>query len=166
MDNLGKERLGKALMELLWWLVTAIITWVIVKPLWSGFVIHDFIYELILFVVVFITYSRYVFGLKYTFLAYFQPMKFALIFLTIPFGFYLIQLFFGYKDFLEKQNEGMVEFDTYFREGLSFNEHYQLLEYLSSMYNFFALSAIIIVIIAPFRLLISYWRVYNKTGMV
>lgn len=166
MENLEKQRLGKLLMELIWWLLTGVIAWMVTQPLWSKFVQQHFIYEVILFVIVFITYTRYLFFLKYTFLARFQAMKFILIFASIPLAFYLIQLFFNYQDFLEKQNDGMVEFQSYFKEGITFNEHYETLQYLTKVYSFFGLSAIIAVIISPFRLLISYWRVYNKTGRV
>ncbi|BDS14162.1 hypothetical protein [Aureispira anguillae] len=166
MENLEKQRVGKLLMELIWWGLTGLIAWMVTQPLWADFVKQHFIYEVIIFVVIFITYTRYLFLLKYTFLAKLQPLKFILIFASIPLAFYLIQLFFNYQDFLEKQNEGMIEFQSYFREGITFNEHYDLLRYLTKVYTFFGLSAIIIVVMAPFRLLISYWRVYNNTGTV
>lgn len=166
MDNLGKQRTGKLFMELIWWMLTALVVWMVTQPLWFNFVKHHFTYELIIFIVVFITYTRYLFLLKYTFLAKLQVIKFLLIFASLPLAFYLLQLFFNYQDFLERQNEGMVEFQSYFREGISFNEHYDTLNYLTKVYSFFGLSAIIAVIVSPFRLLVSYWRVYNKTGRV
>lgn len=166
MEHLRKQRLGKLLMEGLWWLITLIVVWMITQPLWAGFVKYDFIYEVILFIVLFITYTRYLFGLKYTFLAHFQALKFILIFVSVPLAFYLIQVFFGYQDFLEKQNEGMIEFQEYFKEGLTFNEHNDLLAYLTQVYSFFGIGAILAVALSPFRLLVSFWRVYNKTGTV
>jgi len=166
MDNLGKQRTGKFLMELIWWMLTAIVAWLVARPLWSEFVRYEFIYDLILFIVIFITYTRYLFLLKYTFLSHFQVGKFILIFASIPLAFYLIGLFFNYQDFLERQSEGMEEYQIYFRADMTFDEHGEVLKYLSKVYSFFALSAIIVVIIAPFRLLLSFWRVYNKVGTV
>jgi len=166
MDNLGKQRVGKLLMELVWWILTGIVAWMVAKPLWSEFVKYEYIYELILFVVILITYTRYLFLLKYTFLAQFQVGKFILIFASIPLVFYLINLFFGYQDFLERQSEGMETYQLYFRADMSFSEHGEVIKYLSKVYSFFALCAIIVVIMSPFRLLISYWRVYNKVGTV
>lgn len=166
MDNLGKQRTGKFLMELIWWMLTAIVAWLVARPLWSEFVRYEFIYDLILFIVIFITYTRYLFLLKYTFLSHFQVGKFILIFASIPLAFYLIGLFFNYQDFLERQSEGMEEYQIYFRADMTFEEHGEVLKYLSKVYSFFALSAIIVVIIAPFRLLLSFWRVYNKVGTV
>lgn len=166
MDNLGKQRMGKLLMELIWWALTFLIAWMVTQSLWANFERQNFVYELIFFIIIFITYTRYLFLLKYTFLARFQAMKFLLIFVSLPLTFYLIQLFFNYQDFLEKQNEGMVEFQSYFKEGISFDEHYNTLHHLTKVYNFFGLSAIIVVLVSPFRLLVSYWRVYNKVGTV
>jgi hypothetical protein len=166
MENLQKQRLSKIIMELVWWLVTAIAAFITVQPLWGYFQRYDFIYELILYIIVFITFARYVFFLKYTFLAHFQMMKFVLIFLSLPLIFYMVQEFFEFQDFLERQNSGLQEAQIYFKEGLGFQDRYGILAYLSKMYTFFAVAAIITVVITPFRMLKSYWRVYNKTGTV
>ncbi|MBL4650411.1 MAG: hypothetical protein JKY03_11835 [Aureispira sp.] len=166
MENLEKQRVGKLLMELVWWILTGIVAWMVARPLWSEFIQYGYIQELILFIVILITYTRYLFLLKYTFLSHFQAGKFILIFGTIPLVFYLIHLFFGYQDFLERQSEGMEEYQIYFRADMTFNEHGEVIQYLSKVYSFFALSAIIVVVISPFRLLLSFWRVYNKVGTV
>jgi hypothetical protein len=166
MENLGKQRVGKILMELVWWMLTGIVAWLVARPLWSEFVDYRYIYELILFIVILITYTRYLFLLKYTFLSHFQVGKFILIFGSIPLIFFLINLFFGYQDFLERQSEGMEEYQIYFRADMSFEDHGKVIKYLSKVYSFFALSAIMVVVISPFRLLLSFWRVYNKVGTV
>lgn len=166
MEMQGKAQLGKLAMELIWWLITAVVAFMVAQPLWGDFVKHDFIYETIAFVVIFITYTRYLFGLKYTFLANFQVLKVLLIFISIPFIFYMVQVFFAYQEFLEGQSEGMIEYDSFFREGITFNERHDLLTYLTSVYTFFGIGAILIVFLSPFRLLVSFWRVYNKTGNV
>jgi hypothetical protein len=119
-----------------------------------------------LFQAIFITYTRHIFTLKNTFLARAQKLKVVLLFSSIPLTFYLVQLFFNYQDFLDKQNEGMQEFAQYFVEDISNDTHYNTLQYLTKVYLFFGFGAIISVIISPFRLLISYWRVFNKTGTV
>ena len=110
MENSGKQRLGKIMMEVIWWLITAIVVIMAAQPLWTSFVQYSFVYELIMFGVIFITYTRYLFFMKYTFLAKAQIIKFVFIFLSLPLAFYLIQVFFNYQDFLEKQNDGMLEF--------------------------------------------------------
>lgn len=166
MELNSKKNLSILSMELLWWLITCIVIVLTVQPIWGNFQVKDFLYELILFQLIFITYVRHLFGLKNTFLAHAQKVKVVLIFVSLPLAFYLIQLFFNYQDFLDKQNEGMVEFDQFFAEGISLDRHGYTMEYLTKVYLFFGLSAIISVVVSPFRLLLSYWRVYNKTGNV
>ena len=166
MQDIGKLRLGKLTMELIWWLISAIVVIKVVQPLWKEFVRYDFIYELIMFIIIFITYTRYLFFIRYTFLAHAQIVKIILIFLSLPFIFYLWEVFFNYQSFLEKQMEGMIEFEIYFRSDINFVERNETLQYLSTMYNFFGCSSILAVFISPFRLLVSFWRVYNKTGRV
>jgi len=166
MDNLEKQKAGKIVMEAAWWLITMVVVWMVTNPLWNDFVDNTYINKLILYIIVLITYTRYLFLLKYTFLAHFQAMKFILIFISLPFVFYLINGFFAYRDFLDRQNQGMIEYNSYFRVGITSAEKYETLTYLSKMYSFFAISAIIVVVYSPFKLLVSFWRVYNKTGRV
>lgn len=153
-------------MELLWWLVTAVVAWMVTQPFWAYFIKDEFVIELLVFVVVFLTIARYLFLLKYTFLAYFQPLKFVLIFASIPLVFWGVQEFFEFRDFYETQGEGMVIGQSYFEAELDFSERYQVLQRLLPIYTFFATSAILTIIVMPFRLLVSYWRVHNNTGTV
>ncbi len=166
MELNSKKNLTKLTMELLWWVITIIVIVLTIQPIWPNFAVKDFLYELVLFQLIFITYTRYLFALKNTFLADAQKLKVLLIFLSLPLAFYLIQMFFNYQDFLDKQNEGMQEFDQFFVEGISFDTHNNTIQYLTKVYLFFGLSAIISVIVSPFRLLLSYWRVFNNTGTV
>ena len=166
MENLQKQRLSKLVMEVVWWGVTAIAAFIIVQPLWAYFQRYDFIYELIWYSIIFITFARYILFLKYTFLAHFQIMKFILIFVSLPLIFYMVQEFFEFQDFLERQNSGLEEAQIYFKEGMGFQDRYSILAYLSKAYTFFAIAAIITVIMTPFRMLKSYWRVHNNTGTV
>lgn len=166
MENQGKQRMGMLMMEILWWIITAVVIWMVTRPLWGDFVKYDYINYLMLYIVVFITGARYLFLLKYTFLAKLQPVKVILLFACLPLAFYMIQVFFDFQDFLERQNEGNKEYMLFFRENISFQVRFATIAYLTNVFSFFGMSAIITTIIFPFRMLISFWRVYNKTGMV
>lgn len=160
----SRELTGKLIMEVMWWLITAVVIWIVTKPLWNTYEKHDFIYDSIVNIVVFITFSRYIFLLKYTFLAKFQVAKFIIIFACIPLGFYLIQEFFAFQDFLDK--EGTAYFQSFFPLYIDSNKLYSIIDYTTKEISFFGIGAIITTIILPFRLLISFWRVYNNTGTV
>ena len=165
-DTLQRERTSKIVMELLWWLVTAVIAWMVTGPYWKHFANDEYVIELLIFVVALLTIARYLFLLKYTFLARFQLLKFILIFASIPLAFWGIQEFFDFREFYETQSEGMVIGQSYFAPGVGFSERYQVLQRFLPIYSFFASSAILTPIVMPFRLLVSYWRVYNNTGTV
>lgn len=165
-ETLNKQRASKLLMELLWWGITAILAWVVTQPFWGYFDDTEYITELLIFVVVLLTVARYLFLLKYTFLSHFQVLKFILIFASLPLAFWSIQEFFEFRDFYETQSEGMVISQSYFEPSLSFAERYAVLQRLVPLYTFFAWGAVFTVVLMPFRLLLSFWRVYNKTGMV
>ena len=110
MENSKKQRLVKLMMEIIWWLITVTIVFMVAQPLWGSFAKYSFVYELIMFGIIFITYTRYLFFMKYTFLAEAQVVKFILIFVSLPFAFYLIQVFFNYQDFLENPFENNFDF--------------------------------------------------------
>lgn len=159
-----KQLILKLQLEIIWWIVTAIATFLVVYPIIDNMVNFEFLYANILFVVVFITYARIIFLLKYTFLAYWQWVKFALIFLSIPLVFKLIEYIFNFQSFLD--TEGLQSFSAHFRTGISFKTQQNLLNYMRREYVFFGVGSVIVAIILPFRMLISFWRVYNKKGTV
>ena len=164
MEDTSKTFYSKIAMESLCWIITVLVTAMIIRQYWYGFDNKDFMHNLIVYCIVGITYARYLIFLPFTFLAMFQIGKFILIFASIPLAFYLIQELFEYYDLLA--NDGTKAFQDYFKNSLTTNEIYALLDRLSPVYTFFAVLSIMSVIILPFRLLISFWRVYNNTGKV
>jgi hypothetical protein len=154
----------KVQIELISWLITALITGIAIMPLIGQFTDNQFIASNVLFIIIFITYFRHIFLLKYTFLANLQKLKVLLIFLSIPIIFFLVETFMVFQDFLD--NDGLISFYDYFRKDITESEVGKTLNYMRREYLFFAIGSIICVTVLPFRLLISYWRVYNKTGRV
>lgn len=154
----------KIQLELLAWLLTAVATYLVIYPILGGFSNFEFLYMNVLFVVVFITYTRYTFLLKHTFLAHFQVGKFVVIFASIPLVFYLGQCIYYFEEFMG--DKGLASFETYLNPAISYDEQQAALNYMSREMVFFGTAAIISAIVLPFRLLISYWRVYNGEGKV
>ena len=166
MDLQQKQTLSKITMELIWCFFTGVAAFFIVQPLWKDFKDYFFIHQLIIYIIVFITFSRYIFFLKFTFLADAQKTKILLIFLAFPLFFYLLASFFELRSFMDRLSEGMLEYESYFRDGISDEQRFIAVNYLAKQYTFFGVSAIISVTVAPFRLILSIWRVYNQTGIV
>jgi heme/copper-type cytochrome/quinol oxidase subunit 2 len=159
--SLDKKQLKlKIQLELLWWLFSTIILLFVTYPIFSSLKSYDFWISNILFVLIFVTYSRQIFFLKHSFLAQQQVLKFVLIFASIPLIFKSVEWLFDYQHFI--QTDGQEKLLKQFREGYNFNEKLKTVNYISSQYMFFAVATIISAIVLPFRLLISYWRVHNK----
>jgi hypothetical protein len=163
--NLDKKQLFlKLQLEIILCLVTAIITFMVIYPILNNFVKFDFLYRNIIFVVIFVTYTRLIFLLKHSLISHVQWMKFVIIFVSIPLVFKLIEWIFNFQIFL--QTEGLDSYNAYFKPGLSDKERQSLLTYMQREFLFFGVAATISAILLPFRMLISFWRVYNKTGKV
>ncbi len=154
----------KLQLELVWWLVTAGVAYLVLYPLLNGFENFIFLRNNLLFIAIFVTYARYIFLLKHTFLAYLQIVKFVLIFASIPLVFYLIELLNEFQIFFD--NEGLHGFHQLLKPNMELGERDALLTYLNREIVFFGAGSIITAVLLPIRLLISFWRVYNKTGNV
>ena len=115
MENITKQRSLKIQMETIWWVITAIVSYIILHPIINNFISYKFLYTNVLFIVVFLTYARYIFLLKHTFLAHLQPIKFILVFASVPLVFHLIEQLQNFQYFLE--TEGLRNIEQYFVEG-------------------------------------------------
>ncbi len=167
MNNLAVEKSSFSLkiqLEIISWLITALVTYMVIYPLISHFAIFQFLGTNIFFVVIFITYSRYIFLFKHSFLADFQWIKFGLIFLSLPLGWYLVENLQNFQIFLD--DEGLGSFEKHFNEGVDYEQKQTIIGYMRREMMFFGTSAIIAAFLLPFRLLISFWRVHNGTGRV
>lgn len=159
-----KQLALKIQLEVIWWLVTAVIAFLVVRPILNKFADYEFLYSNILFVVIFITYARYIFLLKFTFLARLRVVKLLLIFASIPLVFHLVEQISAFQAFLD--NEGLVSFNRYFEPGITFEQRSNLLTYLRQEMIFFGVASVVAAVIMPFRMLISIWRVHNKRESV
>ncbi len=164
MDIEKKQFALKLQLEIIWWIVTAILTFMIVYPILNNMAKYEYLNINIIFAVVFITYTRHIFLLKHTFLAHWQPIKFVIIFASIPLVFKLIEWIFNFQVFL--QSEGLQSFSLHFKSDISPETRDQLVEYMRREFLFFGVASTIAAIVLPIRLLISFWRVYNKSGRV
>ncbi len=143
-------------LELIWWLFTAILIAAILLPIYSHIDHYPFWMTNVLFVAVFITLTRYVFLLKHTFLAKRQILKIALIFLSIPVIFYLINQINYFQTFLDE--EGVESFI----HGLPLHRRNGLATFIRAEMLLFGVGSVIIAIIFPFRMLLSVWLLRNR----
>jgi hypothetical protein len=146
----------KWVLESLWWIITFVLLVLVLLPIFRE--VPDYPFYLIntISILVFITFSRYIFLLKHTFLAHQKALKVILSILCIPLVFYLVS--------------NINEFQTYMDERgvLDFMSHLHPIRvdaldtYIRSQSLLFGVGSVIAAVLLPFRLVISVWRNRNK----
>ena len=146
----------KAQLELYFWIFTIVATAAVLLPILTAAPGYPFTFVNIVYVVVAITMTRYIFLLRHTFLAKQQSLKVVVFFLCIPLVFYLVQELNYFQTFLDEEGPEAVIGQ------LAYTEQQKLLTYIRSELLLFGVMAIISSVLLPFRLIISVWRMRNR----
>ncbi|MFK7809604.1 MAG: hypothetical protein AB8F74_17500 [Saprospiraceae bacterium] len=143
-------------LELVWWLFTFIVLAGVLIPVHNTTTDYPFWIANSIFVIVFITLTRYVFLLRHTFLADKQTLKVVLFFLSIPIVFFLVSQLYYFQTFLDEKG---VES---FLQGMPLAKTNRIASFIRTEMMMFGIGSIIIAIIFPFRMLLSYWKWRNR----
>ncbi|MEZ4891979.1 MAG: hypothetical protein R2778_03065 [Saprospiraceae bacterium] len=146
----------KLLLELIWWLFTAAIVWAVLTPVYKAMYVWPFHTRNIVFIVVLITITRYVFLLKHTFLAKQQVLKIALLLLMFPVTFLLIDSLNDFIVYIEDQTWEPLT------GHLPLQEKQETEKYLWNEMLFFGVGSIVSAPVFAIRLMMSIWRTRNR----
>ena len=143
-------------LEIIWWIFTLILIAGILYPILAKVSNYPFLVINIVFIIVFVTFTRYIFLLKYTFLAKQQLLKIAIVLVGVPIIFMLINQINLFQTFLDENGiEGIVG-------DLPFGKREDIVKYIRTEMLFFGVGSVISAIVLPIRLLISIWRIKNR----
>jgi len=143
-------------LELVWWLFTLVLTIGMVYPVWRHGRDFPFLWQNVVFVVLFVTAVRYMFLLKYTFLAKAEKWKIALIFVS------MLLLAFTYREWADFRSYLRADgFEPHF-EHLGMDRMFAMARYTRNELLFFTTGSMIALILFPFRMIVSIWRVRNR----
>lgn len=143
-------------LEIFWWLFTASIAFLVVLPILLNVQGFPFLWSNIAFVVAFITLTRYIFLLKYTWLARRETFKIIIFFLCLPVLFFSIQEINLFQTYLDENGvEALVG------QQFPYTKRTALGKYVHSEILLFGIGTVIAGVVFPFRLLISVWRGRN-----
>lgn len=146
----------KMQLEFYFWVLTLVVAAGILLPILSTLPDYRFLLPNIVYIVVAITMTRYLFLLKHTFLAKRQVLKVAISLLCIPLLFYLVQALNGFQTFLDEEGpEAIVG-------PLAYSSRSGLMTYIRSEMLLFGVASIISAFVLPFRLILSVWRTRNR----
>ena len=148
---------NKVTLEFVWWIATAVILTIILLPILTN--IGDkylFYVSNSFFILVFITFTRYIFLLKHTFLSKSKILKLIFVFVPIPLFFYAIDSFYDFQDFIDKG--GHIEMLNHLHPDTAM----QISKYIKYQFIFFGTGTMIVLFLLPIRMIISIWRGINK----
>ncbi len=144
-------------LEVVWWIFTLLLVVGMLFPIYSkANATYPFYTSTILFIVVFVTFTRYIFLLKYTFLAHLEKLKLAIILFSAITIFLLINELNFFQTYLDEKGLGS------FLSHLSLAEQNSLGAYIRNLMIFFGAGSIIAAIVLPLRLVVSIWLGRNR----
>ena len=147
------------LLEFIWWVITALVTLLVILPVLQSSNDYPFLFSNVLFIAMFITLLRYIFFLKYTPIAKWQYVKLTLIFLCIPLVFMLVSHLNSFVTYIDENSA-----DSFLKEMPQIKSR-RIVSYLRTEMLLFGVGSIISGVIFPFRLLRSIWK-YRNRGVV
>ncbi|PSR08468.1 MAG: hypothetical protein DA408_15110 [Bacteroidetes bacterium] len=153
MQNIPRYLLFR--LEIIWWLITLVITSVILIPILYQLPDYQFFWPNLAFVLVFITVTRYIFLLRYSFLANWSYVKVALIFVCFLTIFLLVQEINFFQTFLDEN--GMEPIVATLPKDKQLN----MMNYIRSEMLLFGVGSVIGCVVLPLRLVLSIWRRIN-----
>lgn len=151
----------KWLAEILFWVLAVAIALLVMRPIHDYYGNNFHYYESnYAFIVLFITYTRYLFLLRLTPFSHNLWVKFILVFASIPLMLWLVDDTYDFRRMLDEVGlEPMVK-------SAHLDTRLSLARYAKYEYLFFSTSAIITIILVPFRMIVSIWRVRNQKNRV
>lgn len=142
-------------LEFIWLAITAIVAAVLLIPILYRLPDYQFLWTNVAFIVVMITFTRYIFLLRFTFLAKWRIVKVALIFICLWLAFLLVQEINGFQTYLDENGiEAVVG-------SLPRDDQQGMMSYIRSEMLLFGVGAVISCAVLPLRLVVSIWRRWN-----
>lgn len=144
-------------VEITWWAFTTLLAIAVLLPIFTTIhSLYPFYFINTVYIVCFITLTRFTFLLHQTFLARQQALKIIIFFLCLPLAFYLIEQLTNFQTFLDEEGWDTVV------GNLAYKKRNGMISYMRNQMLLFGVGSIIITVIFPFRLLISVWRTRNR----
>jgi hypothetical protein len=111
-------------------------------------------------IIVFLTFTRWIFLWAYSPFAKSKWTRLILIFLPIPLFMYHIDGLFEFQKFVDE--EGTIAFF----KGSNDMSDYNFGRFIKYEYIFFCVGALVAIVLIPVRMIISFWRTSNTQDKV
>lgn len=139
------------------WIITAIIIVMVLLPVYSKVgESYPFYIENIAFILLFITFTRFIFLTKHHWFSHSKWFKTIAIFAVIPILFYCVDNLWDFQRFLDEEGVNTI------LDEVPAKEQSSLGKYIKAQMSFFGASAFITSFLLPFRMLHSMWRLKHR----
>lgn len=152
MENTGL----RIRLELIWWIFTALAVVAVLLPIRLSTDGFPFYVSNALYIVIAITFSRYAFLLRHTFLAHLFWVKFLIIAFSAVLVFVLMTSLGDFTIYIDEVGLQILV------DHLPIEKQYKIMGYIRAEVTFFGVMSIISAIILPIRMIISIWRMRNR----
>ena len=149
----------KIWLELVWWVFTGMATYLLIHPITEKIYQYPFLWINAAFIIVFITFARYTFLLKYTWLAHLEIAKLIFVLAGVSIIYFLMNGFSEVRTYINE--EGI----TGFMRHLPLEDQNMMGKYIENQIVFFGVGSVISAFILIIRLIISIWRGRNNHGV-
>lgn len=148
---------NKLSFELLAWVITGVILCLVLAPIYLT--LGDsfpFLVENGMFIIIFITFLRFIFLMPYHWFDGFVWFKLIMIFAVIPILLYLVDNVMDFQAYADEK--GLQTF----MDSVTVSKQMSLIKYIKSEYYFFWAGAFICSLAIPIKMIRSIWRMKNK----
>jgi hypothetical protein len=146
-------RLG---LELLWWVITFVVVWAVLSPIYSAMYLWPFRNWNIVFIVTLVTLVRHIFLLEHTLIAKQQVLKIVLLLLMFPVTFMMINGVNDFMTYIEDQSwDGLTGH-------LPVEKKLATESYIWNEMLFFGVGSIVSAPVFAARMMMSIWRLRNR----
>lgn len=147
----------KVTLEALSWLIIGIVIVVVLLPIYTSLdTVFPYYGYNALTIAVFLYFSKHIFLLRHSLFSHRGIIKFVLLLACIPLLLYIVDGHYEIQRFFDE--DGLYNMLS----RLDPDTQISLSRYIRYEVVFFAVSAFIVAIIFPIRLIISEWRIRNR----
>lgn len=147
----------KILFEIIWLLITLIVVCLVQLPIYLDIgTAYPFYFDNSMFIILAITFMRYIFLLKHHWIVYSKWFKIILIFVPIIILFYLVDALYNFQLFCDQEGVKSIMNEQ------SYETQSQMSKFIRTEMLFFWVAAFIGNLLMPFRMILSLWRKMNK----
>ena len=147
---------SKLYFELIAFAIAFLVAIVILIPLYNNTLNYTFFLSNFLFIFLFITFTRYIFFLRFSIFSHITIAKLIFIFATIPLAVLLMDAFSVFQEYAD--TIGLQEFVKH----LDADRQSGIVAYMRNQMLFFGAGSILTCVLLAFRCIISIWRVRNR----